>query len=158
MLCCEACQWDGQIESQSHVASPVVLELIKLSIRFFPAFATEYFQVLEGGGVDRAESVGAIYMASGFDQLFTRDHGFREVIPKALERARLDKRTPIWFRIVFRGRLVHEEDEVLERRRTYEAMTGKGFGRRLRMFCLSLKARTASAYSSTCSGVSKYFS
>ena len=56
----EAGQGHGQVETQPHVASAVVLELIELAVGLFAPLAGQDLQVLQGRRVDGAEAVGPV--------------------------------------------------------------------------------------------------
>ena len=88
----EASQRNGEVEAEADVAAAVVLKAVELLVGFRAAFAQEDFEVFQRRRIDRAEAVRAKYAAGRIDDLLARQHGLRQIVAEAFQRAGLDAR------------------------------------------------------------------
>ena len=131
----------GQVEPHPHLAATVVGEPVELLVGLLAPLAGEDLEVFERRRVDRREAVGAVDAAGDVEHPLPGEGLGREMVAEAFERAGLDHH-----RICSSGGLGLRIDRprlFFLRPSPIESPPGP---------------RTASMYSTTCSGVSKYWS
>ena len=84
-ICWAANRAKGTVRSnrKPDITPAMVLELVKLLVGLFAALAGKNFQIFQGRGVDRAESIGTIYLPGDVDQPLPGDHRLGRIIAKA---------------------------------------------------------------------------
>ncbi len=87
----ESRERNRQIETQCHVAAAVIDKSVDELVGFLAPLAHEYFRILQGWGINRCKTIRPIDPPRLLQEVFARNHQFRQVIAEPLQRPWLNQ-------------------------------------------------------------------